>query len=92
MGLEFNIALNINTFIFSEGAFVERVTMRGHKRALQLLEWTCKRMDWFLAEDSDEEFETYEHPGLGSLRKEYALSLAFDRSCFHPHRKKAQSP
>ena len=55
LGVEFDTALKINSFLFSDGAFLERVTMRGHRRILQLLEWTCKRMDWYLADDSDEE-------------------------------------
>ena len=53
LGVEFDTALKINSFLFSDGAFLERVTMRGHRRILQLLEWTCKRMDWYLADDSD---------------------------------------
>ena len=54
--------------------------------------WTTARIDWFLAEDSDEEFVLEEPLGLVSLRYQYVRSGAdsaykggglFGRSCVH---------
>ena len=51
------VALKINSYLFIDGFTKHVAVMRRHKRALQLLEWTSARLDWFLADDSSEELE-----------------------------------
>jgi len=68
-GIPLIVALNINSYLVVEGSILHRMVMRRHKRKLQLLEWTCSRLDWFLADDSSDEFnDDDDPPTLSSLR------------------------
>ena len=93
LGLNLNASLVIFVFL-GEGyhRFLDKLCKHEHGRALTQLMWTTARIDWFLAEDSDEELELEEPLGLVSLRYQYVRSGAdsaykggglFGRSCFH---------
>ena len=75
--------MKIISYLFVEAALIHRMGLRGHKRTLQLLEWTSARMEWWLADDSSEELELDEPPMLWSLRHVYA-NATLSRSCFSP--------
>ena len=74
------IAIKINMYLFAEGAMIHILTMQRRKCTLQLLEWTSARLDWWLADDSDEEFALDDAPTLLSLRHEPVCNHA--RKCF----------
>ena len=71
------IAINIQTYLRFSGATVHTLTMRQRKCTLQLLEWTSARLDWFLADDSSDEFALDDPVTLLSLRHE-PLCRCFD--------------
>ena len=73
----------ITSYLWVEPALIHRVTMRRHKRSVQILEWTSTRLDWYLADDSSEELALDEQPMLWSLRHEYIRGSLFWKSCFH---------
>ena len=78
-----DVAIQINSYLFVESRILHQVTMRTHRRALQLLEWTSARLDWYLADDSSEELEPEASlPGIRHvcLRRHPG---SFERSCFH---------
>ena len=64
------IAIKIQTYLRLSGAFIHTLTMRKRKCRLQLLEWTSARLDWFLADDSSDEFAFDDPVTLVSLRHE----------------------
>jgi len=66
-----------------EGVVIHREVLWRHKRSLQTLEWTCARLDWYLADDSSEELALDDQPMLWSLRHVCVQSSSFSRSCFH---------
>ena len=68
------IAIKINMYLFAEGAMIHILTMQRRKCTLQLLEWTSARLDWWLADDSDEEFALDDAPTLLSLRANTNMS------------------
>ena len=57
--------------------FLDQLCKHEHRRALTSLMWTTACIDWFLAEDSDEELALEEPLGLDSLRYETVHSGAF---------------
>ena len=69
LGLNPNASLIIFAFL-GEGhhRFLDKLENHEHGRALTQLMWTTARIDWFLAEDSDEELELEEPLGFDSLR------------------------
>ena len=83
-GIPCSVAMKIKSYLFVDSAIRHRVVMRSHKRALQLLEWTSARLDWYLCEDSSEELSLDEQPMLWSLRHVHlhAPFGPFARSCF----------
>ena len=95
LALGLNRKSSIVTCVFLGGGyhrFLDQLCNHEHRRALTQLMWTTARIDWFLAEDSDEELELEEPLGLVSLRYQYVRSGAdsaykggglFGRSCFH---------
>ncbi len=61
------VALNINSYLVVEGSILHRMVMRRHKRTLQLLEWTCARLDWVLCDDSSDDLNDDDPPTLSTL-------------------------
>ena len=82
-GITGDIAEWLTSYLWVEPALIHRLTMRKHKRALQILEWTSARLDWFLADDSSEELAFDEQPMLWSLRHQYLRRSRFSNGCFH---------
>ena len=66
------------------GAFIHSAIIFEHKRTLDKLLWTNSRLDWYLADDSSDEFSLDDPLILSSLRHEYAVSAVACRSCY-PH-------
>ena len=82
-GLTTRVAMEVNAYLWVEGVVIHREVMWRHKRSLQTLEWTCARLDWYLADDSSEELALDDQPMLWSLRHVCLQSSSFSRSCFH---------
>ena len=58
--------------------------MLTHQKKIELLSWTCKPVDWFCSEDSDDEFELRDDdPSLATLRKD-CPSVKLCNHYFHP--------
>ena len=70
-GISGDLAESVWSYMWMSSAFIHCVTMRKHKRALQILEWTGARLDWYLADDSSEELADDEQPMLWSLRHHF---------------------
>ena len=72
-GLGRHVALLVDSFVFADSFLVEANVLYRHRRSLAILEWTCARINWWLADDSSEELdlneEEIEQPGLATLRK-----------------------
>ena len=83
LGLPVNVVLILNSFLLLTGPQVHILTMRSHKRALQLLEWGCDVLDWFMASQSSAYFEEDDPPTLWTLSKTFVEEFGpFARSCF----------
>ena len=74
-GLNLNLSLVILLFL-GEGyhRFLDKLCKHEHRRALTQLMWTTARLDWFPAEDSENELALEEPLGLDSLRYQYVVS------------------
>ena len=83
LGLPLGVVQTLNSFLFLTGPQIHILTMRRHKRALQLLECGCDILDWFLASQSSAYFEEDDPPTLWTLSKTYVEEFGpFARSCF----------
>ena len=68
LGMRGDVVKCVTSYLWVEPVLIHCLTMRRHKRALQILEWTSARLDWFLEDDSSEDSLFDEQPMLWSVR------------------------
>ena len=73
--------LILSYFSQVSGAFIHSAIIFEHKRTLDKILWTNSRLDWFLADDSDDEFSLDDPLILASLRHECVSAVAC-RMCY----------